>query len=628
MRIEDKKKSKGKEVIEIKTTDKKVSYGSYDWWNAKSKQELCDMVLATAEMLKMNQNQRVRQAAVHARLYSNMSLFNFAGANLAKIDSTNNLPPDRPTFNLVQSSIDTLVSKLTLNKPTPVFLTDNSDYKERNLAKKMNNFIAGELYQTQAYAKGEFVLRDALIFGDGCFKVFRTKDDRVGLERVLCTELAVDQNEAIYGDPRSLYQFKLVDRQVLAEMFGEEKAKIKRAGSAYADNSSKSTNTVSDMVMVVEAWRLPSCEGAEDGRHVIICDSGDLLDEPWKKSKFPFVFLHYSPRMLGFWSQGVAEQLTGTQLSLNSLLWTISKSIELTGVPRIFVEQGSKVLNAAHNNEIGSIVTYQGTKPSYEVAPCNASELYLERDKLITYGFQQIGVSMLQASSQKPAGLNSGEAIRSYDDIANDRFAALQRRYNNMYIDLSYQIIELACEIAEETGSYKTVYPNKNGAKEIDLPLAKKLKKDPVIQCYDISSLPRDPSGRLAKITEMIQAGMITIQEGRRLIDFADLDQVETLANAGQERIYKYLDEIIETGKYTPPDPFMPLDLADQICTQYYNLYVACNLEQSKVDLLINFSNQVKDLKALAQQAMAPPQPTPLANPEPLPTSPLVPFNQ
>lgn len=624
MKVEKKEK---KQVITLKTrTSDKPKVSSFDWWNAKSKEELKNMVLATAEMLKENQNQRHRQAALYARLYGNHSLLNFIGANMSKMDQSG-LPSDRPTFNLVQATTDTLVSKMTLNKPTPVFLTDNSDYKERNLAKKMNNFIAGELYQTKAYEKGEFIFRDALIFGTGCAKVYRTKDDRVGLDRVLCTELAVDANESIYGDPRSLYQFKLVDRSVLADMFGEDKSKIEKATPAYADSSAEATNTVSDMVIVVEAWRLPSGKDAGDGRHVIVCTSGVLLDEEWKKSKFPFVFMHYSPRMLGFWAQGVAEQLTGTQLDLNSLLWTISRAIKLTGVPRIFEEAGSKVLNAAHNNDIGTIIKYQGIKPSYEVAPCNAPELYAERDKLIQYGFQQVGVSMMQASSSKPAGLNSGEAIRTYDDIANDRFAALQRRYNNMYRDLSYHILEVACEIAEDTGRYKTVYPNKNGAKEVDLPLVKKLKDDPVIQCYDISSLPKDPAGRMQKIAEMIQAGMISIQEGRRLLDFPDLEQVETLANAGQERIYKYLDDIIETGKYVGPDPFMDLMQADKIAVQYYNLYTACNLEEEKAEKLRKFSTQVKDLINKSQSAMAPQSPaiTPQAQAEPLPISPLVP---
>jgi hypothetical protein len=321
----------------------------------------------------------------------------------------------------------------------------------------------------------------------------------------------------------------------------------------------------------------------------------------------------------------------GTQLELNSILFTISRAIKLVGVPRVFQEEGSKVVSAHHSNEVGVIVKYRGIKPIYEVAPCNAPELYAERDKLIQYGYQQSGVSALQASSQKPQGLDSGEAIRTYDDISTDRFASLSRRHDNFHIDLAYQVIELAKEIAERDGSYSTVYPNKNGTKEIDFPKAALIQDSFIIQCFTQSSLPKDPAGRLAKITEMIQAGMITIQEGRRLLDYPDLEQVEKLANASEERIFQTLDEIIESGKYSPPDPFMDLDLATTLTTQYINLYIPAKLEESKAQKLRDFFSQIQTIKQAMQpppMPMAPgqgPAGPPQASPQPLPTSPLVP---
>lgn len=595
------------------------------WWTAKNKKDLTGQLLGTAAFLKESQQYRYRQAAVYARLYGNMSLYNFVGSNIAKMDSNTGLPTDRPTFNLVQSAADTLISRISQSRPAPVFLTDNGDYKERLLAKKLNNFIQGEFYHTKTYEKAAVCLRDALVEGTGCLKVFRGADSKVALERVLLTELLVDPNEAIYGDPRQLYQMKLVDRDVLMEAFPGFKQQIEIAAKAFPDNSTDASKTVSDLVMVVEAWHLPSGPGAKDGRHSIACSAGTIVDEPWEKDRFPFVFLHYSNRMLGFWSQGLAEQLMGTQLEINSLLYTISRAIKLVGVPRVFEEAGSKVVSAHHNNDIGVIVKYRGTKPTYEVAPCNAPELYEHLQRMINYGYQQCGVSALDASAQKPQGLNSGEAIRTYDDISTDRFSSLSRKYDNMFIDLAYLMIDEARDICNHEGKYSTVYPNKNGTKQIDLP---KLDMDNpfIIQCFNTSSLPRDPAGRMAKITEMIQAGMISIKEGRRLLDYPDLEQIERLANAGEERIFQYLDDIIEEGIYTGPDPFMDLELAGELVVQYYNLYVAAKLEEEKQEMLRDFFSQVNALKTAA--APQPPMGGPLAPqaaPEPTPTSPLVP---
>lgn len=615
----------GKSVVTMKTSTKKAGKVS-QWWNAKSDAELSSQIIETAAFLKEAQSYRQRQAAVYARLYGNMSLYNFIGTTTAsKMDSLQGLPTDRPTFNLIQSATDTLTSRIGQSRPAPVFLTDNSDYKERRLAKQLNNFILGEFYQTKAYEKGVTMLRDALVEGTGCIHVYETQDAKVGLERVLLTELMTDHNESIYGEPRQLYRIKLIDRQVLIENFPKFKDTIKIAEAAYPDNSSESSKTVSDLVMVVEAWHLPSGKDAKDGRHSIACSAGVILDEDWDKDKFPFVFLHYSTRLLGFWAQGLAEQLMGTQMEINSLLFTISKAIKLVGVPRVFVEKGSKIVKAHLNNEVGAIVEYSGTKPTYEVAPCVPQELYAQLQRLIDYGYQQCGVSAMQASSQKPAGLNSGEAIRSYDEISTDRFAALSRRYDNVFIDLAYLITDLAMDIAKRDGKYQTVYPNKNGAKQIDLPKMSLLKDPFVIQCFNMSSLPRDPAGRLAKITEMTQAGMITIREGRRLLDYPDLEQVEKLANASEERIYQVMDEIVEDGKYTPPDPFMDLNLAGEIVVQYYNLYVSAKLEEERAQMLRTFHSQVNAMKAAATPTAPPAAPVPQAQAAPLPVSPLVP---
>jgi hypothetical protein len=233
----------------------------------------------------------------------------------------------------------------------------------------------------------------------------------------------------------------------------------------------------------------------------------------------------------------------------------------------------------------------------------------------------------MQATSQKPEGLDSGAAIRSYDDISTDRFAAVSKKYDNIFVELAYQITDVAKDIAEKYGKYQTVYPNKDGTKEIDLPAMKFLRDPFVIKCFTESSLPRTPAGRTATVTEQVQAGMLTLREGRRLLRFPDLEANEQLDNASEERIFKILDAIVEDGRYEEPDAFMDLGLAIELSVKYYNLYMAAKLEEEKAEMLRNF---FKQCLALQQLATPPPMPmgapaTPQANPAPLPTSPLVP---
>ncbi len=631
MKVKPAKPQTQKIVMQTKSRGDSAGKGELkQWWLAGDKQSLASELVATASYLKTAQTYRARQLAANVRLYCGLSVYSYAGSNVSQMNRTRTLPDDRPTFNLIQACTDTLVSRIGQDRPEPKFLTDGADYKQRHLAQRLNQFILGEFYQTKAYDKAVKMLRDGLVMGTGALKIYEGEDAKVSVDRVMITDLFVDDNDSINGDPQQLIQLKLMDRdKLLANSPKKAEAIIEGTPQSYPDNSPDSGRTTADQIMVVEGWKLPSgpdrtAPGYVAGRHTLATVNGVIFDEEWHKPKFPFVFFNYSDPYLGFFGQALATQLFGTQLTLNRILYTIAQAITLVGVPRVFIEQNAKVVKTAINNQLGVICTYSGVKPSYEVAPCNAPELYAERDKLIQYGFQQCGVSMMQASSQKPQGLNSGAALRSYDDISTDRMATVAKKYSNVFVDLAYLIADTAKDIAERDGKYQTVYPNKDGTKEIDLPAMKFLKDPFVIQCFNESSLPREPAGRMAEVTDQVQAGMLSIKEGRRLLRFPDLEQNERLDNASEERIFKYLDQIVETGKYEGPDSFMDLQLATQLCVQYINLYLAANLEEKKADMLRTF---FKQCQALVQAAMPPPMPAmaPQANPEPAPTSPLVP---
>ena len=597
-------------TVQAKTRDKLDQPAqTYAWWTCDNDHDLSAQLISTANYLQKTQQYRVKQASIYSRVYSGKPLLNYA-LNSKLLDTANQLPINRPTMNVTQSCIDTLVSRLTQSRPRPVFLTDNGDYKERTLSKQLNTFINGEFHRCKAYELGAETLRDAGVLGDGLVKIFE-HNKKVAIERVLETEVYVDRNDSYYGKPRQLIHVKIADRSVVAAIFPKEKQAAENASRAYVDGSSESSETVSDQIIMIEGWHLASSPEANDGRHTITCSAGVLLDEVWTKDYFPFVKLQYNSNIVGWFSQGLAELLMGTQIEINKLLITMSQAINLIGVPRIFIDELSKVVETAFNNNIGTIVKYRGTKPIYEVAPCIPQEMYQQLERLIKYAYEQSGISSLSAASQKPAGLNSGEAIRSYDDLQTDRFAALAKRYENFYIDLAYQMIDLAKEIAKRDGSYSTIYPGKDGTREVDLPKAGILKDSYVIQCFDESSLPRDPAGRYARLSEMLASNEISLQEFRRLNNFPDLEQSDKLANALEERILQTLDNIIEKGEkgFTPPDPFIldPSDMATTKVVQYINLYSQCKLEEEKMELLRQWFVQVQILK---QQAN-PPQPAP-----------------
>lgn len=606
-------KTPKEKVIDPRSKKNKVTATAFKWWLAANDEDLVAQVLSTTEYLKKTNATRIRQASVFSRLLSGKPLYNFLSSN-ASLDSSNQLPIGRPTANVCYSCTDTLVSRISQDRPKPVFLTDGGNYHQQMLSEQANAFIQGELYRTKSYEKGARILKDACTFGDGLLKVYR-KDNKVAVDRVLETELLVDFNDGYYSDPRQLIQIKLVDRSVMLDWFPDAADKIANASGGNVDTSPRSTETISDQFIIAEAWHLPSGDDSKDGRHSIVCSAGVISDDKtWDKKTFPFVKLGYNENPVGYFSQGLIEILMPTQMEIYRMLIVASQAIELMGVPRIYIDEMSNIVETAFNNRIGTIIKGRGPAPEFLNAQSNSPEIYQWIQWLIQNAYQMSGISAMSAASQKPPGLNSGEAIRSFDDLQTDRFASLAKRYQNVYTDLSYLIMDQASDIAEENGGkYETISPGKDGTQTVDFKEIKELLKDTyIIQCFEESSLPKDPAGRQAKLSEMLAAGEITNQEFRRLSNLPDLKASDQRAASLEQRISWSLYEIIKNGdknyEKVAPDVWIldPTNMAMTISTQTYNQYLRMGLEEEKLQLIRDWQTQVQ---SLMQQAMPPPAP-------------------
>lgn len=570
------------------------------WWQA-DESLLCGAVMSQVAAIIQADRGRIDSYNTFAKLYGTYTPTFWNGYQLASSGRPTAPMRDRLTYNIVQSCIDTLSSRIAQNKPKPMFLTQAGDSKVQRKAKKLDAFCYGLFYENNFYQMAPKIFRDACVFGEGILHVF-SEGGRVKHERVLPYEILVDYLESHYGpeSTKSLFRIKNIDRTELAEAFPDKAEQIAKMTNTSVFISAAS-RSVSDTVTVVEAWRLPV--GEQPGRHVIVTSDTCLLEEDYEEDFFPFAIMRYSPRLYGFYGQGMAEQLVPTQVEINRTLISIQRSLYLGGTHKIFVKAGSKIIKSHFDNMIGTILEYAGdTPPAYVVPQLVQPEIYSHLQTMKQDGYQLVGVSQMSAGNVKPEGLDSGKAIRAYDDTQIQRFQTVAQCYEQFAVDVSRIDISVARKAYEKGGDFSVNVPGKRFIQTIDWKDVSLEDDQFELQVYPVSKLPNDPEGRLQTIQEMMQAGLISPDVGRRLLDYPDLESEENLANASLDYLHKILDDIVEDGKFTAPEPFDNLVKAKQLALEYYAQGKLNDLSEEKLELLRRFLSQIDVL-------MTPPQP-------------------
>lgn len=629
-------KPKGsKEAEAAKKSKLKMNANAVRWWLAEDKILPAAIMSQVAAIIQSDRG-RIDQYNNFGKLYGTYTPSFWNGYQIANSGKPVAPMRDRLTYNIVQSCVDTVTAMIQSNKPKPMFLTSAGDSKIQQRAKKLDAFCYGIYYENDIYSLGPKVFRDACIFGEGIIHCY-SDNGRIKFERVLPYEILVDYLESHYGPEatKSLHRIKNIDRTHLMELYPDHAKEI-ASMSNTSQFISASNHSVSDTVTVVESWRLPV--GGRPGLHVMTTENTILGKEEYNDEFFPFAVMRYSPRLYGFFAQGMTEQLVPIQTELNRTLISIQRSLYMGGTHKIFVKAGSKVIKSHFDNMIGTILEYAGdTAPQYIVPQLVQPEIYQHLESIKAMGYQLPGVSQMGATSVKTPGVNSGRAMRTEQNINTQRHQTIEQAYNQfLAVDLTKIVVSVAKSAYSDGKNVSAKVPGKRFIqkikwKEVDLD-----QDEFVLQIYPVSKLPNDPEGRLQSIQEMMQSGLLSPEEGRRLLDYPDLDAEEGLANAMTDYLHKILDGIADDGKYTAPAPDDNLAQAQKLVLEYIVRGKLNNIAPERLDLLRTFNKQIKMLlnppipgaAPGGPMTMGPSGPTPsapMANPMPTPTSELLP---
>jgi hypothetical protein len=471
--------------------------------------------------------------------------------------------------NVIAPGVDTLVSEVTQHEPRPIVLTIGGDYKKRKRAEKLTSYLECKFREHNVWGLMRRSTKDAVNSGLGIPRAFEIGESGIiGYERIHPLNLLVDDRGAIDVAPQIFYARRAIDRTKLQALYPKRAEQLKDAPTAD-ETYWHGYDSTADVVELIEAWRMASWRGNEDGRHMLVVQNCQpLVDEVYDRATPDMAFIRAIEPSGGFWGEVPVMRAAPAQLWLNSMWLRLQETQNLHAVVRCFVRPNS--IQKTHlQNGIGQIVECT-SDPTFMPTPAVPDRFEILIPMAKQWAFELLGVSELAATSRKPPGLDSEPAQRTYHEFETRRHVNFERDIENAICELARQTIRLERAIAErkkKQGKEHKVPYKTEGALESEDWFAIDLDDDCMsVQVRPASALPRSPSGKMKYLQEMQMQLNLPPDVFWRMVDDPDFEAVRAEYTASSEIIDKVLDRMLDGGEATVPEPYMDLDRAMLTC--------------------------------------------------------------
>lgn len=561
----------------------------------------------------------------YAGMYGNLTSWGTVntsfGSGDAGFDSATNLP----SYNVVQSSVDTIAAKITKDNPKPVFLTTGAqDYFTRLKAEKQTQFVQGIFDHAKVYDKANnSVFRDGAVYGLGAL-LFRLdkKNNLPDCDWVFIDEIKIDRIDAMKKTPRSIHLCCIVQKELLETRYPDKADKLNGLVTQHPEWF-RSKDTVTEVMIVTLSWHLQN--GDRPGKHVVCVEDVVLENEEYNSDIFPVALFSYYDAPAGIYGRGVAATLYDHQIEINKLLLQIQQCQELQAAPLIFVPNGSQVAaDVLLSNNIARMVPYNPTQGEIRFVSPQACDpaIYEHLRWWIAASYQEIGVSLTSVSGTKQAGVNSAIAIRTMVDVESARYINVHKNWEKFFVDCAKICIQLVEQAYQKNKDLKITYLDKKSRilKEI---FYKDIRSDELpssIIIDTMSSFPDTFAGRIQTATDFISNGWFNKETGLELIGMNNPDLYEQvkLETASLRLCEKRLSQMVEEGEYNHPEPFMDLQISQKVSQQFYNQLLIDDCPEDRLQLVRNWIDELLQLQGVPdpvtqqlQALYAPPPPMP-----------------
>jgi hypothetical protein len=271
-------------------------------------------------------------------------------------------------------------------------------------------------------------------------------------------------------------------------------------------------------------------------------------------------------------------------------------------------------------NGAAKVYTYDGgpdggipqilTPPAIHPQFIELLRMYMEQ------AYQLAGISQLSAQSKKPAGLDSGVALQTFEDIESERWNTQVQNYVHFLVEVARRCVDIWPKGEDVLPGLKT----RANVKWADV---KRAKDKFTIQFSAASSLSRDPSTKLEQIQQLIGMGYVDQDTAASLLQLPDLNGAYSLATSAYDYVSKIIERAVEDKDFDYVET-ANLELLERETVKKINQLEAADDDRKYINNAIKLLEKVRaDLETIGGGATPPPPVPPAQNLTPPPGAPI-----
>lgn len=518
--------------------------------------------------------------------------------------------------NVIASNVDAITGSLGAEMVRARFQTTGADWKTQRRARELEYWTDGADAALGLDDLCREKVREAAKKGTGVVKVDTNAYGEIEATAPLIDDIIVDEGSLQPdGEPMEILQRHRIDRDELAAQHPKHEKWIMKDAPASRDTfySVAWTRWFDDgrlqrnQIGMLEGWIRPAGrkgrKGYKPGRHFKVIQGRCLLADEWNENSFVFARVVWVPRPGCWYGIGGGERIAGHQRRLNKQNWQFDRQLDQIALPTTYVDPADANISVTTHEEFGTVAVVNGQRPTTVVPTAIGAEQYTRHRDIREGSFEEFGQSRLAATAMKPSGIDSGAALREYKDQTSDRFGSQEADVEKLKLDCVLLAVRAARRLGDKAPTYYRQTFSRGSLKirfkDVDPDEAK-------TQITAASKLARTSAGRKQAVIEMAQAGLISTDESRKLLQHEDLERVLSLYTAARENVERALEEM-KDGIIVMPTPTMNLQMCVVLGEREMNLEEQNGAPEQVLEILRQFTVTAAWMLAKQQMGSATP---------------------